>query len=209
MAAPTERQLAWAMSLGVELYAGLDRESLSGLIDEAMQTMEDEQPSRWQLLVGEEWGEEVDDEYETRGDFASRLFEVWQDSPEVCDVPNEIEQRLMGGRNSPRTAAGSRATRRPPTPEERESARRLAAQQAEARREQRQKIIAATKRATITTFQIVARQSQNALRQANRIPTALAGDDTFMLRLFQVLFGAGALLIIAVLFYIAFGLVGP
>ena len=60
--------------------------------------MDDRRPNRWQQMVADEWGGDIDmaDEDETRGIVVSQLFQIWENWPDECDVPPAIERLLKG-----------------------------------------------------------------------------------------------------------------
>jgi len=107
MSAPTERQIAFAVSLGIKIPVGVTRESLSEKISNA-KTREDDPPTKLQVRLAESW--DVDgmiDEDDTRGDVAGYLFDAWEDDNDL-DLPDYMVE--PGLRSSgPQAKRGSKS----------------------------------------------------------------------------------------------------
>lgn len=88
MAPPTDRQLAFAMALGLKADLRLRRGEFSDAIDEALEVAKSQPPNAIQKRLAKAWGVKLGAK-DTRDRAATKLFERWEDNP-TLDVPDDL-----------------------------------------------------------------------------------------------------------------------
>ena len=88
MSSPTERQLAFALALGLKADLSASRAEMSSRIDTALENAKEQPPAEIQRQIAKAWGVRLG-KNDTRDDAASKLFEAWEDDPEV-DIPDDL-----------------------------------------------------------------------------------------------------------------------
>lgn len=90
--APTERQLAFAVSLGISMNRDTTSEELSSMIDRALERRSDP-ANELQWMIAEAWGIELYGDI-SRDDASRLIFGYWDENPDA-DIPPAIEQLIF------------------------------------------------------------------------------------------------------------------
>lgn len=92
----TERQLAFALCLGIKIPPGTTAQQLSKKIDRAKNRNDNYPPTRIQLALAEAW--DIDVFEDTDGhDLGWDLWHTYEDDPAAAEIPDRVQKLAFGG----------------------------------------------------------------------------------------------------------------